>query len=262
MAQSRLSNHSHKLIIGYDFGTAFSSVSHALASVNNGRLESDASRVSSTRTPVSVEFNDSRKQISSELAWHSTESRWVWGDDVDEYVYLGEIAETDRIQLLKLCIEASELTQPIKEKVEEVISRLPQNAREHLMTRDSPTPRDLIAIYLKFLWKETKEQIKGVYLKTNKQDIFDECSIESWISVPVLWSAQSNHVMVTAAEWAGLPNVRLVHEPEAAASFCLIEQSERALDIGQSAFNDLKNIHPGVGISTSSINYALANTVL
>lgn len=38
------------------------------------------------------------------------------------------------------------------------------------------------------------------------------------MAVQKLWSPQINDIMVAAAEWAGIPNVNLVPEPEAAAS--------------------------------------------
>ena len=34
-----------------------------------------------------------------------------------------------------------------------------------------------------------------------------------------------NATMVSAAKWADIPNVDLVHEPEAAAAFCLLDES-------------------------------------
>ena len=46
--------------------------------------------------------------------------------------------EADRTQMLKLCLEGSDRTQRVREKVEVSINRLPDIAKQQLMSPDSP----------------------------------------------------------------------------------------------------------------------------
>ena len=252
MGHPSLSSDSLKLVIGFDIGTAYTSVSFALAPRDIEKSQSIDPGKISAKEPIAVSFNG-RHQVSSQLAWCDEESTWVWGDYIDELVDDGSIHEMDRIQMLKLSIEGSWRTERIRQKVNGLIDRLPFDAREQLMTPDSPTPGDLIAMYLKLLWVETQAQIKGHYAKSSAGNIFDNRMIECWISVPKLWSPQMNAIIVSAADWAGLPEIHLVHEPEAAAAFCLLEQSECAFRYGQSSVAGIQGIHAGVSYSLPSI---------
>ena len=84
-------------------------------------------------------------------------------------------------------------------------------------------------MYLKLLWADTVELIKDQHAQTPTGSIFDRVDIESWISVPKLWTPQMNEQMMSAALWAGIPEAQLVHEPEAAASAYLIQQANQSL---------------------------------
>lgn len=234
-----------KLVVGFDIGTAYSSVSFALAPINGSQSQTNNARGVSTQESMPVSFNG-RYQVSSQLAWCSEGSNWTWGDYIDVLVDDGRVDESDRIQMLKMCLEGSSRTQRIRDKLHILISRLPHAAKEQLMTPTAPEAGDLIGMYLKLLWTETRTQIMGHYAKSNAGNIFDYCPVESWISVPKLWSPQINAIMVAAADWAGIPDIHLVHEPEAAAALCLLEQYEHALRYGQLAAASMQGIHAGV----------------
>ena len=239
-----------KLVIGFDIGTAYSSVAFALAPINIGHPSEDYQSKASSQEPITVSFNG-RCQVGSQLAWCESQSSWIWGDYVEEQVEDGGISEADRMQMIKLCLEGSERTLRMRKQLEASINRLPSVAKKQLMTPDCPDAGALMAMYLKLLWEETKAQIKGHYTTTIRGNVFDVCPVESWISVPKLWSPQINAIMVAAANWAGLPDIHLVHEPEAAAALCLLEQSERALRHGQPAAESVQGIHLGVNLLSS-----------
>jgi len=234
-----------KLVVGFDIGTAYSSVSFALAPINGSQSQANIARRVSTQESMPVSFNG-RYQVSSQLAWCNEESNWYWGDYIDVLVDDSRVDESDRVQMLKMCLEGSKRTQRLREKVQILISRLPHSAKEQLMTPDAPEAGDLLGMYLKLLWSETRTQIMGHYAKSNAGNIFDYCPVESWISVPKLWSPQINAIVVAVADWAGIPDIHLVHEPEAAAALCLLEQYEHALRYGQLAAASMQGIHAGV----------------
>lgn len=230
-----------RLVIGFDIGTAYSSVSFILTAQSPDHA---ANKISTEDLEV-VMFNG-RKQISSELAWCDSLSRWAWGSDIDELVDRGNLQEKSRIKMLKLCLEGSEPTRRARNRVKLQIKMLPGAAKQQLMEPDSPEPCHLLGMYLKLLWQETKAQIKCHYAEPSSGDIFDRCVVESWVSVPKLWSPQINAVIVRVADWAGLPTINLVHEPEAAAALCLIKPSEQANKYGLRAAACLQGIHLSV----------------
>lgn len=230
-----------RLVAGFDIGTAYSSVSFILTSLSP---DNAANRISTEDLEV-VMFNG-RKQISSELAWCDLLSCWVWGSDVDELVGRGNLQENSIFKMLKLCLATSKPTRRAKKLVKRQIKKLPAAAKEQLMEPDSPEPCHLFGMYLKLLWQETKAQIRPHYAESMSGNIFDRCVVESWISVPKLWTPQINAIIVRVAEWAGLPNINLVHEPEAAAALCLIKPSEQANKHGLRAATSLQGIHLSV----------------
>ena len=235
-----------KLVVSIDFGTAYSAVAYILDPRHAG---------GTTRSPAlgdiplsrfrTVHF-DRRAQVSSQLAWYDREEQWVWGDAVDGLVERKEILESDRIQMFKLCLEHSRMTERTRERVQRQLDRLPPIARKQLGQADVPDFENLISLYLARLWAEAKRHISEAFYCSRGQSIFDGREVECWMGVPKfiqgfqyarrymltafrLWSPELNEVMIHAAERARLPNtVGLVHEPEAAAILCLADQLEQS----------------------------------
>ena len=229
------SSGSEVLVIGFDIGTALSAVAYTLApSLHYQAYQSVSGEevINNLFTNLfTVPFTNG-PQVSSQLAWYHRKSRWVWGVNVDLLVETGEIEEADRIEMIKLCIETSPRTYNIREKVRRQLNRLPALACKDFGHPSPPTFEDLIRLYLKFIWQRAAEKIMECY-SHRSDNISQDSQIHCWISVPKLWSTQMNDAVITAAVLAGIPNADLVHEPEAAAAFCLLEnQMMRNRSIG------------------------------
>lgn len=225
------------LIIGFDIGTAFSAVTYTIArsrNIGKNKIEKSTDQL----FPVRFAHGE---QVSSQLAWDSRQRCWVWGDTVDDMAVNGENDDTDRIEMIKLCLDTSGKTQNIRMKVEKQLAGLPEDSYKEFGHRP-PTAQDLMGLYLKFLWNTTVAEITNSYSKSRSGNIFQRVhQVRCWISVPKLWTPSMTHVMVAAATWAGIPNVDLVHEPEAAAAYCLLEQQIQSArsDIRGSTFLDV-----------------------
>lgn len=210
------------LIIGFDIGTALSAVAYTIAR-SRSIGKSKPTIANSTNQIFPVRFAHGT-QVSSQLAWDPRQRCWAWGDAVDDMVENGEIDDTDRIEMIKLCLDTSGKTQNTRTKVEKQLNSLPEDACKEF-GRQLPSAQDLMGVYLKFLWDTTVAEITNCYSKSRSGNIFQRVSrVCCWISVPKLWTPSMNRAMAAAATWAGIPNVDLVHEPEAAAAFCLLGQ--------------------------------------
>lgn len=233
--------HGRKLVICIDYGTAFSSVAYALdarcAQEPPRKLGIGEIPLTSLKT---VSFNRWR-QVPSELAWYAKHELWVWGDDVESLVQIGEILDTDRYQMLKICLEQSSLSLTTREKVQRQLNCLPAIAKQQLSHEEKPRFDHLVSLYLARLWERSKELI-SLELYITGRSIFQGRVVECSISVPKfvqksqlrqgaysqvdrLWSPQLKELMIKLAVRAGLPkDVRLVHEPEAAAIICFADR--------------------------------------
>ena len=219
--------HETKLIrAGIDFGTTETAVAYGF----HRTFEHEPTKFAVGEFPIS-RVNNVRfvrhDQVKSQIAWHLDRNCYVCGDDVDQSIEDGEIAETDRITMPKLGLCRSSETQTVRRTLDSQLGRLPDVEVDGKKRR--PTIRDIITIYLRFLWRFALEKIGDHYSK----DTFNTAVVECVICVPALWDPDMNHEMITAAEDAGIPNPTLTSEPEAAAAFIVQEQfEETALGLG------------------------------
>ena len=180
---SRPENRGRKLLICIDFGTAFSAVAHTIHPLPTP--ESSRS-LAIGKIPIrNLRFVRFRglPQVSSEFAWNAQDNEWVWGAEVEDRIDRQEIPEGARIQLIKLCLEQSDLTEETRMKVKRQLDILPAIARQQLGPDDIPWAERLVALYLKKLWEEAKPVITNTY-HCSDGNIFEGRDIEIWIAVP------------------------------------------------------------------------------
>ena len=199
-------------MFGLDFGTTFSSIAHALidhastcSEVKHGRFDIGL---------INEVLFEGSKQAKTELAWapHPSPGHWIWGEAVGREIKSQQIQESDRIALFKLGLDKSEDTQPIRSRIHEQLQALPRESG--VQTLD-----DLIRTYLRLLFNHAMAKIRDCYGKAYGQDILDIIKIESVVCVPAMWIHHVNQRMRDIAISAGIPNVEIVSEPEAAALF-------------------------------------------
>lgn len=175
-------SHSHnippKLLISIDFGTAYSSVAFYIdrRPVDQRYRALALGKVSPSRLNV-VRFHRDA-QVSSQLGWCRDSETWAWGRAVDGLVERGEILESERIQMFKLCLESSDMAKGTRERVKHQFDKLPPLAQKQLGPEIIPWPERLVSQYLKLLWKDAKARIGSSGIELNDHDI------ACWLSVP------------------------------------------------------------------------------
>ena len=213
------------LMIGFDFGTTYSSAIHtlvqrcnALAALKTGQF--DTSRI------TEVLF-DGTSHVKSELAWHPKHKQWIWGNEVETRIRSRQILESDCFRFLKLGLDGSKHTGDIRTKLAEQIHRLPQECNVKCVD-------DLITIYLQRLFTYAKDKIRYCYERLEGRDIFDVVDVECVVCVPAMWRYRMNLRMKAAAYRAGIPHPEIVSEPEAAAMFIRYDEPRRLSQLSSS----------------------------
>ena len=168
----------HKLMVGIDFGSAFSAVAYHI----DRRSASERSRGLALEKMVNrlkpLRFDDNY-QVSSQIAWDTGSKKWVWGDEVNQLINDKQIKIAERIELLKLCLETSDINTSTRAQVHHQLCGLPKSAQKQLKLNDENWPDHLISLYLGMLWKDAKTRI---FLKEGYS--FHDEDMECWISVP------------------------------------------------------------------------------
>ena len=209
------------LIISVDFGTTYCAVAHALLSPGQRR---NGLRLGHFPTihlhPLQFQSDSGNsEQVKTQLAWCEHKQEFLWGGEVDQAIYEGEIQESSRLTLLKLGIdETDEKSQGIRDDLELQLDGLtPQCGKRSIS--------ELIGIYLEKLYTYSNKAIREARYK----DDFSETAVQCLICVPALWDYEVREKMVEVASRAGskvgLPQPKLVSEPEAAVLFSMQEQA-------------------------------------
>lgn len=226
MAQTNGVQITRKLIIGIDFGTTYSAVGYALHEWNSSQQPSTTTLNGTNIQSVQFDFVES--QVKTQIAWHAADQDYVWGDDVDIRIRDREIPQEDRIVMLKLGLDKSIATRDIRAKQADQLSRIPPTYWESNGDRRQPMIEDLISLYIGLLYNYAKNKIIKNYGVLAEGNIFDMTDVQCAICVPALWTPETNQIMVTAAERAGIPNPDIVSESEASAAFIMYEQQQLA----------------------------------
>ena len=166
-----------KMLIAVDFGTAYSALSFTnVPKYTNRETRRPLGTVPPARLSA-VQFG-SNYELSSELAWDNQENQWLWGHAVDNAVAQGIVKGSDRLQLIKLCVEQSKLSEATRVRVKSQLDALPPLAKEKLGSSAVPWSERLITLYLRELWTFARRFI----LRHCCQ--FDDSEVECWIGVP------------------------------------------------------------------------------
>ena len=176
-------NVQRRLLVSIDFGTAFSAVAHTIVSTPpDERSTPPALGTVSPYNLKNVQFSRDC-QVSSQVAWHKDGSgggQWEWGPDVDEFIERGEILESDRIQMVKLCLEESPLSQATRTRVKAQLDGLPPLAWQILGLVSLSWAERLVSLFLGKLWAEAK----GCINMSRAETFDDDESVECWLGVP------------------------------------------------------------------------------
>ena len=167
-----------KLLVSIDFGTAYSSVAFYIdrRPVDQGHRTLALGKIPPSRLNV-VRFHRDA-QVSSQLGWSRESETWVWGRAVDGLVERGEILESERIMMFKLCLESSDMAKSTRERVKNQFDKLPLLAQKQLGPENIPWPERLVSLYLKLLWQDAKARIGSCGIKLEDHDI------ACWLGVP------------------------------------------------------------------------------
>ena len=167
-----------KLLIGFDFGTSYSSLAYYLDrrpddqkhhTIALGRILPSGLKV--------VDFQGD-SQVSSQLAWCRDSGTWAWGRAVDGLVERGMILESDRILQFKLCLESSDMAKSTRERVKGQFDKLPPLAKRQLGPEHIPWPERLVSLYLRLLWEAAQRRIRSSGIELGDHDI------ACWLGVP------------------------------------------------------------------------------
>lgn len=208
------------LLIGIDKGTTNCSVSHALLDHHERTAEIRLGEFPINDLHI-VRFSGPSgglNQVKTQMAWLSEREDFLWGDEVDEAFHNGDITDPDsRIELLKLALDTrDEKTERQRTVIQRRLECLTDECGEVSIL-------DLISIFLKKLFT----YIMGKIRKARGNEIVDNAKLDCILSVPASWGFVQRETMIKAAEIAGLPALKLVSEPEAAAIFCMHERLVR-----------------------------------
>ena len=167
-----------KLLVSIDFGTCNSSVAYYLdrRSVNQRHRTLALGRIPPSCLKV-VQFHRDA-QVSSQLGWCRDLETWTWGRAVDGLVERGEILESERITMFKICLESSDMAKGTRERVKDQFDKLPLLAKKQLGPENIPWPERLVSLYLKLLWQEAKRRIRSSGIELGNYDI------TCWLGVP------------------------------------------------------------------------------
>lgn len=197
------------MVFGIDFGTAHCAVvSCEITAVTDPHPEMiDRMR--------EVSFWGERS-VKTQLAWHPKRKEWLWGPSVDICINNRDIPESSRLEMIKLGLDNSTHTQLYRTRLQEKINNLPTEC-------NSPSCEDLISIFLTRVWDHVKSRMAA---KIGSSAVLSADKVA--LSVPASWDYDIVAKMIDAAIKAGIPNVELASEPEAAA-VCLTLQRMNSL---------------------------------
>nr|POE77908.1 hypothetical protein CFP56_09551 [Quercus suber] len=186
-----------------------------------------------TRWQTRFNFTSDSAKTPTELCYDTTDGKPAWGFDIP--------ANKEAIAWFKLLLVD-------QDKLPEKYRESKQLMRARKLAADaSKTPVDLVADYLRLLWKHTLDSIKR-----ERGDVaVDGSPFRVWLTVPAIWDAISCSRMREAAEKAGILSFRsagptvldLVAEPEAAA-LAVLDDFRKAPNVQDIISYTVLNVDP------------------
>nr|XP_023901293.1 uncharacterized protein LOC112013142 [Quercus suber] len=186
-----------------------------------------------TRWQTRFNFTSDSAKTPTELCYDTTDGKPAWGFDIP--------ANKEAIAWFKLLLVD-------QDKLPEKYRESKQLMRARKLAADAAkTPVDLVADYLRLLWKHTLDSIKR-----ERGDVaVDGSPFRVWLTVPAIWDAISCGRMREAAEKAGILAFRsagptvldLVAEPEAAA-LAVLDDFRKAPNVQDIISYTVLNVDP------------------
>nr|POE49742.1 hypothetical protein CFP56_76468 [Quercus suber] len=198
-----------------------------------------------TRWQTRFNFTSDSAKTPTELCYDTTDGKPAWGFDIP--------ANKEAIAWFKLLLVD-------QDKLPEKYRESKQLMRARKLAADAAkTPVDLVADYLRLLWKHTLDSIKR-----ERGDVaVDGSPFRVWLTVPAIWDAISCGRMREAAEKAGILAFRsagptvldLVAEPEAAA-LAVLDDFRKAPNVQE---DDVFVVCDAGGGTVDIISYTVLN---
>ena len=221
LAEREAKRRALKIII--DFGTVFSAVAFRDVGMTHGLLDIDPGKL--TINDIHVVVFDGEDQVRTQLAWYNEEQKWLWGQEVDEYIQQGELPESSRIEYFKLGLDTSQHTANRRKRLQEQLDALPEGCEERSVVQ-------LHMLFFERLFAYAKQSIQTTFNQQLSGDIFEEAYVSCVICIPAMWSSSLRNTVLTLAQQTGIPNVDFISEPEAASTF-IIHQELRPFSTNQ-----------------------------
>ncbi|KAL8670508.1 MAG: hypothetical protein Q9168_004960 [Polycauliona sp. 1 TL-2023] len=205
-----------QVVIGLDFGTttskgAYYSPRELKSSFGSQRVRSVAVQESEI---YAVELSSSSHVERTQLAWHKTEGRFLYGSEVDRELNRESIMAEDVFILPKLSLDRSTQTLKLRQK---------QRAQRHKMPSKDGKPLSSIDLVAQFLHWFKDRLLESVKDRPGCGRLGDPAVADNviWVlTLPANWEEASDDLRQAATQ-AGLRNVQLVTETEAAAAAML-----------------------------------------
>lgn len=206
------------LIIGIDLGTTYSAVAWNTFEKFNGPITAIPGQMSAKELK-NLLFVEGGYAVKTQLAWDNRYDCWLWGPQVDQAIEDERLSESDRIDMIKLGLDTSPYTSSIRERLAIKIDSLPPRAGDRSV-------QALITVYLEKLYNHAKHNILDLLKGAGYDDVFERNNVKCAICIPAMWFHDMSvaEKMRSAALDAGIANVELVSEPEAAATYMIHEE--------------------------------------
>ncbi|KAL8768862.1 MAG: hypothetical protein Q9209_005043 [Squamulea sp. 1 TL-2023] len=221
-----LTESERKTVIGLDFGTTTSKgVYYAPRELKVSSGAQVHGHVDFRESEIyAVRLSSNGHTEPTKLAWHKIKRRFVYGSEVDREVRQDSIKPEDIIELPKLGLDRSAQTLPIR------IRQKVQREEISCETGTLPSSIDIVAQYLRWFKGRLLEKIKA-NLGCWRYENLSVADNAIWVlTLPANWEEASDDLRQAARE-AGLGEVELVTETEAAAAAMLGSSEDKFSDL-------------------------------
>ncbi|KAH8647033.1 Hsp70 family protein-like protein [Tricladium varicosporioides] len=200
----QLHDDADRLIIGLDFGTTYSGIAYGFSSSHKGGpiaiLEWPGAKGRTfMKAPTTIRYDDHDKKS------------FKWGYELDQY-------GSEKIEGIKLLLDP-EQTKPLY---------VPTTDTKAELQKLGKPPVEVASDYIGAIYKHAMNKIE----KQWPADFLSMLQKKFILSVPAVWSDKAKDSTLRAARQAGIHNVDLIKEPEAAALYTLHDVKDKALKIG------------------------------
>ena len=241
------------IYIGIDFGTVYSAISFKKFAVIDGKPDVDPGLLKPNN--LKDVASDGHPQVRTQIAWHVRKEKMLCGEEVDRAIVNFENKDLKVFEFPKLGIDDTKYTQSQRNNLQQKLSELPD-------TCDTRSVESLIELFLRHLFKTTTKAMKAAGITYGGEDLSlpQDASIISVVCVPAMWPFKIRQSFKDIATRAGIPNVELMAEPDAAATLVIYgelkpyarDQDRVAEDINSQGPMLVVDIGGGTGVSLPS----------